>query len=81
LYFPFNEELTRINVRQVLADPSDAKKFTCGDGPCFTDNSEYPLPADIIDLITKDIINTEGKALLITEHDTENDATAGTNKG
>jgi hypothetical protein len=81
LYFPFNEELTRINVREVLAKPTDAKQFICGDGPCFTDNSEYPLPADIIDLITKDIINTEAKALLLTEHDTENDATAGTNKG
>lgn len=76
LYFPFNEELTKINVRQVLSNPLEAKKFVCGDGPCFTDNSEYPLPADIIDLITKDILNTEVKALLATVPDTENDATS-----
>jgi hypothetical protein len=70
----YSKEIYALNVRAALINPEEAKGFICGDGPCFTDNSQYPLPADIIDLVTKDIISTEMNVLLQTINDLENNA-------
>jgi hypothetical protein len=70
----YSKELFALNARAALANPEDAKGFICADGPCFTDDKEYPLPPDIIDLITKDIISTEMSVLLKTINDLENNA-------
>ncbi len=70
----YSKELYALNVRAGLSNPEDAKGFLCGDGPCFTDDMEYPLPNDIVDLITKDIISTEMNVLLKTINDLENNA-------
>jgi hypothetical protein len=74
LYFPTTLDLKVIDVRAILEKPEDARTFVCGDGLCYTDNSNYPLSADLLDLITKDILGTELKFLLGTTEDTENDA-------
>ncbi len=71
----YTQDLAALNVRAVLADPNDAKGFQCGDEACFNDDMEYPLPADMITLITNDILGTEMKALLSLGQDLENDAT------
>jgi hypothetical protein len=70
----YTSEIYALNVRAALAKPDDAKGFICADGKqCFTDDMEYPLPQDIIDLITKDILSTESKLLLAITQDLEND--------
>ncbi len=71
----YTQDIAALNVRAVLADPLDAQGFQCGDGECFTDDMEYPLPADMITLITNDILSTELKILMGMAQDLENNAT------
>ncbi len=71
----YTQDIAALNVRGVLSNPNDAKGFKCGDGECFNDDMEYPLPADMITLITNDILGTELKTLLTLGQDLENNAT------
>lgn len=71
----YTKDLAAMNVRAVLASPDDAKGFDCNGTECFNDDMEYPLPADMITLITADILNTELKVLLSLAQDLENNAT------
>lgn len=71
----YTQDIAAINVRGVLASPEDARGFICGTTSCFTDDMEYPLPADMITLITNDILGTEMKTLLSLGQDLENNAT------
>lgn len=66
--------LYAINARIIAENPEDAKRFKCDGQACYTDDSQYPLPGDMIDLITKDILSTELKALISLGQDLENDA-------
>ena len=66
--------LYAINARVIAENPEDVKRFICDNQSCYTDDSQYPLPADIIDLITKDVLSTELKALISLGQDLENDA-------
>lgn len=66
--------LYAINARIIAENPEDAKRFTCNGESCYTDDSQYPLPGDMIDLITKDILATELKSLISLGQDLENDA-------
>lgn len=70
----YMRKLYAINARIAAENPDDAKRFTCGDSACYTDDSNYPLPADIIDLITKDILSTELRMLISLGQDLENNA-------
>lgn len=71
----YTQDLAALNIRAVLSNPTDAKGFECGDGECFNDDMEYPLPADMITLITSDILGTEMRTLLSLGQDLENNAT------
>lgn len=66
--------LYAINARIIAENPEDVKRFKCDGQACYTDDSQYPLPGDMIDLITKDILSTELKALISLGQDLENDA-------
>jgi|GEM_PF-2869778 len=70
----YSKNLYGLNVRGILANPDDARGFVCGDGPCFTEESQYPITADMLELITKDIMQTELRMLITTAQDLENDA-------
>ena len=71
----YTQDLAALNARGVLARPDDAKEFQCGNSECFNDDMEYPLPADMITLITQDIMGMEIKELLSLGQDLENNAT------
>jgi hypothetical protein len=66
--------LYAINARVIAENPEDVKRFRCGDEACYTDEGQYPLPGDMIDLITKDVLGTELKALISLGQDLENNA-------
>jgi len=73
LYIPESLDIKAINVRAILENPSNAKTFICDGEACYTDLSEYPLTADMLDLITKDVMGNELRFLLQTVSDEEND--------
>lgn len=71
----YTQDIAAINVRAVLSTPNDARGFSCAGEECFNDDKQYPLPSDMITLITNDILGTEIKALMSLGQDLENDAT------
>jgi len=70
----YSKNLYALNLRGVLTNPEEAKGYMCVDGPCFTEESEYPLTEDMLDLITKDILQTELRSLMTIGQDLENNA-------
>jgi len=70
----YTKDLAALNVRAALVDPRKARLFKCENGVCFNDDMQYPLPEDILDLITKDVMGTELKYLLSIVPDEENNA-------
>ena len=71
LYNPKGQDT--INVRGVFEDPEEVEKFHTCDGPCYTDNLPYPMPMDMVSLITSGLINGELKLLAGSFTDDEND--------
>jgi len=64
-----------INVRGIFEDPEKLTKFTDCDGtPCYDDNSEYPLPMDMLQMLTQGILSGEMRILSGSINDTTNDA-------
>lgn len=75
IYIPESLDIRAINVRALLETPSDGNSFLCDNVACYTDDSEYPMTADLLDLITKDVFGNEMKYLLQIANDQSNDAT------
>jgi hypothetical protein len=73
LYIPETMDIRAINVRGILANPSDAKNFICDGEACYSNASDYPMTSDMLDLITKDILSTELKMLISIAPDESND--------
>tara|TARA_R110002012_G_scaffold63225_6_gene166438 strand:- start:385 stop:1053 length:669 start_codon:yes stop_codon:yes gene_type:complete len=66
--------LEAINVRGVFEDPENVSLFsTCETGHCYDDQSEYPLPADMVSTITTSLMQGEFQLLATGINDTEND--------
>lgn len=64
-----------INVRGIFEDPEKLNIYNNCDGAvCYDDNSEYPLPMDMLQMLTAGILNGEMKMLAVTSSDTTNDA-------
>lgn len=73
LYVPETLDIRAIKVRGILENPTDAKTFVCAGEACYTDHTDYPLTADMLDLITKDVMGNELRYLLSTVPDDTND--------
>lgn len=62
-----------INVRGIFEDPEEIQKFKTCDGPCYDENYSFPMPMDMVSLITAGLINGELKLLAGSFTDDEND--------
>ena len=71
LYNPKGQDT--INVRGIFEDPEEVAKFQTCDGPCYTDKLPFPMPMDMVSLITAGLINGELKLLTGSFTDDEND--------
>lgn len=56
--------LEYINVRGVFSDPRALHDFTCNGQPCYTDNDQYDIPDDIINLMVQDTLKNELRLLM-----------------
>ena len=64
-----------INVRGIFEDPEKLGEFLNCDGTaCYDDDSEYPLPMDMLQMLTAGILNGEMRVLAGMATDTTNDA-------
>jgi hypothetical protein len=60
LYVFNNLRLKMIGIRGIFSDPY-AINTCCSTGNCFTDDTPFPMPADLINAMIRDILNTELK--------------------
>lgn len=61
-----------INIRGIFEDPEEVAEFDCN-GACYDDDGPFPIPADMIGMITNGLISGELQLLVSTFSDTEND--------
>ena len=74
LYIYNAEGLEAINIRGVFEDPEDVALFDeCSQGGCYSDDTEYPVPLDMLNIINSGLINGELGLLSGTFSDTSND--------
>jgi hypothetical protein len=74
IYIPNNHDLEAINVRGILEDPKAANAFLCDGVDCYTSDSEYPIPEDMIQPLTEMILSKELNYMLRTAPDADNDS-------
>lgn len=57
----FNKDIPEVGIEDVFSDPRSVAKFKCGtDGkPCFSEESEFPIDEQTLELIIKDIMQNE----------------------
>mgnify|MGYP003131771007 CR=1 FL=1 len=65
--------LKHINVRGIFENPSDLINFDCDGSDCYDDNTDFPMPMDMVSQITAGLISTELQLLSGTISDTSND--------
>lgn len=75
LWIPEKYGVVAANARIITEQPALVSQFvTCDNEPCYTDDSQYPMPADMIETLVKMVISTEGQTILKTFNDRTNDA-------
>ena len=69
LYLANPHEIGFVNVRGVFEDPSEVAKFDCNGSDCYSDDSLYPIPADMLQTITQGLQQGELSVLSGTMSD------------
>ena len=77
LYVLNAEGMEYINIRGVFENPEDLSMYDCDGSECYDDNSEYPLPADMLQAINSGLMQGELRMLGITKSDTTHDRMPG----
>ena len=67
------EGMERINIRGIFEDPRDLAAFDCDGQDCYSDDSAFPMPMDMIQLITTGLSQGELQLLLGSFNDTLGD--------
>lgn len=62
-----------INIRGVFEDPEVVAKFECDGGDCYDDQSDFPMPLDMVQAITDGLVKGTFMMIAQTISDTEND--------
>ena len=73
LYIYNADGLKFINVRGIFEDPEDVALFDCDGSDCYDDNSDFPIPMDMLQMITNGLMSGELMMLSSTVNDTTND--------
>ena len=62
-----------INVRGIFEDPEDVALFDCDGSDCYDDDTDFPIPMDMLQTITQGIMSGELMMLASSVNDTTND--------
>jgi len=73
IYIYNEDDLEYINIRAVWTDTTQLSGFRCDDNetPCYTDDTQWDIPEDLIKIVLQDTIDKELKLFLPKELDTE----------
>ena len=69
MYILNPDNIGKINIRGIFEDPRDLSRFDCNDGLCYNEDSEFPMPADMLQAITAGLVQGELQVLLGTLND------------
>ena len=61
------------NVRGIFEDPEELSNYDCDGSSCYDSDTDFPLPMDMVQAITKGIASLELQMLAGTLSDTTND--------
>lgn len=73
LYIYNADGLKFVNVRGIFEDPEDVARFDCDGSDCYDDNSDFPIPMDMLQIITNGLMSGELMMLSSSINDTTND--------
>ena len=73
LYVYNADGLKFVNVRGVFEDPEEVALFDCDGTNCYDDDSEFPIPMDMVQIITSGLMSGELMLLSSSVNDTTND--------
>ena len=73
MYIYEAEGMQFINVRGVFEDPEEVAKFDCDGSDCYNDDMDFPIPMDMVQIITQGIMSGELMMLASSINDTTND--------
>lgn len=73
LYVYNADGLKFVNVRGVFEDPEEVALFDCDGSDCYDDDSEFPIPMDMVQIITSGLMSGELMLLSSSINDTTND--------
>lgn len=73
LYIYNADGLQYVNVRGVFEDPEEVALFDCDGSDCYDDDSEFPIPMDMVQIITAGLMSGELMLLSSSVNDTTND--------
>ena len=62
--------MEKLNIRGIFEDPRDLSRFDCDGSACYNEKSEFPMPMDMIQLITTGLAQGELQLLLGSWNDT-----------
>lgn len=62
-----------INIRGVFEDPEEVAMFDCDGSDCYDDDMDFPIPMDMLQMITQGIMQGELMMLSTSPNDTTND--------
>ena len=70
MYILNPQGMEKLNVRGIFEDPRDLSRFDCDGSACYNSKSEFPMPMDMIQLITTGLAQGELQLLLGSFNDT-----------
>lgn len=64
--------INKVNIRGIFEDPQKVFEFSQANGlSIYDENSPYPVPADMVEQITKAILSDEARLVIQTRSDTQ----------
>lgn len=73
LYIYEPDGIEKVNVRMIAEDPRELSKYDCAGADCYSPDSPFPIPMDLVDAITQGLVSGTLKLLPLTASDLEND--------
>jgi hypothetical protein len=71
LYEPDGRD--RVNIRGIFEDPEELSLLDCDGASCYDPDMDFPMPMDLVDAVTRGIVEGTLKLLPLTVSDTTND--------
>lgn len=67
VYVYTNDNMESLAIGGIWPDQQQLKDFKCDDVPCYTDDDQYDIPDDLVNIMVQDVLRNELRILLAPE--------------